>query len=431
MHGYFHVVSLQIYLSTYARECFSHIRPIGREEEDKVKNKFVGGLVYAGCVFILIVLALLIGTVSAGYGLTDAAQPVLTLRVFFPYIAKSPPPEPNLFFDMNGSGLHDTGEPGLAGFTICVEGTGNCTTTNIYGRFTLAANPGDTVTLLITDPNAHNPSLAMRYINKWNGAVVISAYEMNGVAVPEQHLNDAEVVAIREGIEVVVGDDLQVGLMQGFLGKPHNENLPNTPFITTYTDLDLNLGTMLDWTGNTTQTTIIHDHDVWNAVTPGLMNQHQGTDWAMEVGTQIIAMAPGRIIISDGGQGRGFARYVRQVVDIPGDPNIYLLTYGHNSQNLVVVGPTVYERGHVLALSGRNGSSGEDTTNPHLHVSVWQLPRDIWEQYQNEPELYDYLFGRGAFEGNGRSVTYPNGKNVALDYCPFGNRLFIRGSNPD
>jgi hypothetical protein len=94
----------------------------------------------------------------------------------------------------------------------------SCDTTNAEGKFT-TADPGISTspTLKITDPDAGTPALEMRYINKWNGAVVIPAYEMNEVKVPDQHLNDTEVIAIADGINVKRDQLVEIGLMQGFI----------------------------------------------------------------------------------------------------------------------------------------------------------------------------------------------------------------------
>jgi hypothetical protein len=170
--------------------------------------------------------------------------------------------EDRLFFDMNGSGLPDQAmfkydskrladpqeplqpdlfkvindyvkvntnlkdgdlitldEPGLSGYNICAGST--CVYTDNDGKFNLPNASGlSSVQINITDPNAGTPALAMRYINKWNGPVVIPAYEMNGVKVPEQHLNDVEEMSLQNGYTFVVGKGTNIGLVQGFLTSP-------------------------------------------------------------------------------------------------------------------------------------------------------------------------------------------------------------------
>ena len=144
-----------------------------------------------------------------------------------------------LFFDYNGSGLQDEAvyfdrmsnqlvsieEPGLAGFSVCVtkQGQTYCSETDTNGYYLIAGVPaeaGSEVRLAIGDPNSSDAALAMRYINRWNRPVVIPEYEMNGVQVPEQHLNDTTVIPIENGVTVVVGHYNRTGLMQGYLTLP-------------------------------------------------------------------------------------------------------------------------------------------------------------------------------------------------------------------
>jgi murein DD-endopeptidase MepM/ murein hydrolase activator NlpD len=326
--------------------------------------------------------------------------------------------------DLKNGDLITIEEPGLSGYTVCVQD--DCVQTGQQGNFSLPNKSGASRAYIkITDPNAGAPALAMRYINQWKKVVVIPAYEMNGVQVPEQHLNDTTVIPLGNGISITLGVENNVGLMQGFLTLPYQQNLDNKPILWTYTDLDLRIGYRLDWTGNNNQVWI-GDQTIWNDVIPGVYDQHQGTDWVMPVGTPIIAMAYGTIFNSEGGYPNNYARYVRQTIDITGVPEVYLITYGHNSTNLVNVGDFV-RRGQIIGLSGND--AGLIITNPHLHLSYWDVPRNIWDKYSTLPELGDFLFGRGIFSNNGRSVEYVNGSTVAMDYCPFENRLFTTGSN--
>jgi len=194
-----------------------------------------------------------------------------------------PPLEGRLFFDMNGSGLPDEAsfiydtvrladprqplqsdldksiddyvsaqpdlnngdimtieEPGLSNYTVCVQA--NCAQTDAEGNFSLPNPSGaSSASIKITDSNAGTPPLEMRYINDWKGPVVIPAYEMDGVQVPEQHLNDTNIIPIENGTFIKLGADNNVGLMQGFRtytlpteavmnvvcikrSKPHSEN---------------------------------------------------------------------------------------------------------------------------------------------------------------------------------------------------------------
>jgi murein DD-endopeptidase MepM/ murein hydrolase activator NlpD len=336
-----------------------------------------------------------------------------------------------VFFDYNGSGEQENGEPEIEDVRLCIDNYGSdlCAFTGLNGNYSIEGILDGKHDVLIESPT-DEPESAFRYINISHGWVDIPAYEIDGVEVPAQHLPDTEILSIKQPLKVTFDENqnLDIALMQGFLSeRPYDEErVEHEPFITSLTDLDLDLGSIEDALGNSSQT-IIYDHNTWNAVKPGTMDQHQGTDWAMPVGTEIKLLAPGWITNSEGGPQDGYARYVRQVVDIEGDQFVYLITYGHNSENLITVSKKILPRGKIIAKSGRSGSDGRDTTNPHLHISVWAVPRKFWEKYEDSSLLYDYLFGRKQFLDNGNSVIYPNGKNVAKDYCPFKHELFING----
>jgi len=310
------------------------------------------------------------------------------------------------FKDLSGDGKPDPGEPPISGI-LTVIGDKSCTTDQ-SGRCTLGELDNKGLVLMRIQDTNH----IFRYI-------LPSASEIRTI--------DAGLRIYKVNQEI-----LYIPLGIGFLTSPFSCNIEQEkkPYIITYVDHDLRIGYMRDWLGNTNPLDM-RDPNIWNDDIPGVYDQHQGTDWTAPLETEIKSMTPGPVIISAGGPKDGFARYVRQVVDIVGEDSVYLITYGHNSKNLVFANPkVVIERGRVIALSGKNGKNGLDTTNPHLHVSIWEIPRDIWRRYHNRPELYDYIMGRGEFEANGRAVVYPNGMSVALDYDPFLNGLFIDGSNP-
>jgi len=342
-----------------------------------------------------------------GSGLQDYASFVC------PNMALATPPSLEHFFPGvcapgDAGKLVTVMEPGLEGMVVSANGT--TATTDANGNYTMTlsgVSNGAKVHITVVDPNANDPNLeiaalAMRYINDSSG-----------------------LVAIVKGATVQSGAENETGLMIGPISNWYSSTLDFKPITFTYTDLNLKPGQMLDWMGNTFSHKF-GDQRIWNQVTFGVYDQHQGTDTAMPIGTEILAMAPGKVLNSEGGTtAQPYARYVREIVDIPGDSNVYLLTYAHNSENLVSVGDTV-QRGEPIALSGNN--AGTETTNPHMHLSVWQVPRNIWNQYKDAPELGDFLFGRGIFENNGRAVKYSNGTTVALDYCPFQHSMFTIGN---
>ena len=119
----------------------------------------------------------------------------------------------------NPSELATVPEPPIPGIGICLGNV--CTETDESGTFTLQPEQEqDTYQLTFTDPNADDPTKAFRYINKWNGPVVIESYEINGVTVPEQHLNDTEVINLHQGLSNSMDMDLAIGFIQGYLTIP-------------------------------------------------------------------------------------------------------------------------------------------------------------------------------------------------------------------
>ncbi|EMI5489429.1 murein DD-endopeptidase MepM [Providencia stuartii] len=95
-----------------------------------------------------------------------------------------------------------------------------------------------------------------------------------------------------------------------------------------------------------------------NPVT-GRVAPHKGVDFAMPVGTPVLAVGDGEVIVSkySGAAGNFIAiRHGRQ----------YTTRYMHLRQLLVKPGQKV-KRGDRIALSGNTGRS----TGPHLHFEVW------------------------------------------------------------
>ena len=85
---------------------------------------------------------------------------------------------------------------------------------------------------------------------------------------------------------------------------------------------------------------------------------HAGMDIKAEMGTPILAAAPGVVISS--GQERAYGRIIRIEHD-----NGFVTVYAHNLENLVEVGDRVTS-GTIIATVGRTGR----TTTPHLHFEV-------------------------------------------------------------
>ncbi|MBE8595107.1 murein DD-endopeptidase MepM [Xenorhabdus sp. BG5] len=101
-----------------------------------------------------------------------------------------------------------------------------------------------------------------------------------------------------------------------------------------------------------------------NPVT-GRITAHKGVDFAMPVGTPVLAVGDGEVVVAkfDGAAGNFVAiRHGRQ----------YTTRYMHLRKILVKPGQKV-KRGERIALSGNTGRS----TGPHLHFEFWDNQRPV------------------------------------------------------
>lgn len=112
----------------------------------------------------------------------------------------------------------------------------------------------------------------------------------------------------------------------------------------------------------------------------GVEQFHPGTDFAVPVGTPILAPLPGQVIYQGNRDPNG---YGLQVILRHGE-NLFT-QYGHLSKVLVAEGDRV-DRGQVFANSGNTGRS----SGPHLHFEV-RVNAANWKDRVN-PE--DFLAGR-------------------------------------
>ncbi|MFO0613509.1 MAG: M23 family metallopeptidase [Polyangiaceae bacterium] len=96
-------------------------------------------------------------------------------------------------------------------------------------------------------------------------------------------------------------------------------------------------------------------------------DSHNGTDFAIPPGTDVVAAAPGQVLRVSSEYHRGG----RKVFLDHGEGLV--TTYNHLARPLVAVGQRV-KRGERIALSGYSGLdalSGFPWTPPHVHFNVW------------------------------------------------------------
>ncbi len=221
--------------------------------------------------------------------LADERQPLQTdlLAAINAYLAEHP--------DLKDGDLVTLEEPALSGYTVCAGS--NCVTTNDEGGFQLVKQDVDrSLDIKIEDPNAGTPALEMRYVNKWKRAVTVRAYEMNGVQVPEQHLNDTAIFKLVDGATIQPNNPNEIGLMQGFLTMPFPIGVES--FIWTWYDHDPRIGYGVNWIGK--ESASKYDNRV------KIYDNHYGVDWLIPEGTFFVAPAPA---------------IVREIYLVSNDPN--------------------------------------------------------------------------------------------------------------
>ncbi|HOO27051.1 MAG TPA: M23 family metallopeptidase [Lachnospiraceae bacterium] len=94
------------------------------------------------------------------------------------------------------------------------------------------------------------------------------------------------------------------------------------------------------------------------APTKGASTYHEGVDWAVPIGTAVVAASGGQVIRAGWGSGYGYCVYIQH-------PDGIVTRYGHLSKILVKTGQTV-KQGEKIALSGNTGVS----SGPHLHFEI-------------------------------------------------------------
>lgn len=138
------------------------------------------------------------------------------------------------------------------------------------------------------------------------------------------------------------------------------------------------------------------------------MKGHNGVDFAVPIGTPIMACHDGTIQFS----GIDSVRSLTVCIDSP-DGTLRTL-YCHLSESKVQVGQVV-KRGDVIALSGNTGNF---TTGPHLHLGTRPLPAQMDNGWNGAVNPFNYFDG-----------TYPNSPQTTqpelISALPDGVKDFI------
>lgn len=97
---------------------------------------------------------------------------------------------------------------------------------------------------------------------------------------------------------------------------------------------------------------------------------HSGCDFAVPTGTEVLAVADGKVANANWGQAYG-----TQIVEALEDGTFFI--YAHLSKSLVKPGDKI-SKGQVIGKSGNTGNS----SGPHLHVEQrsnirWSAGKDL------------------------------------------------------
>jgi murein DD-endopeptidase MepM/ murein hydrolase activator NlpD len=97
---------------------------------------------------------------------------------------------------------------------------------------------------------------------------------------------------------------------------------------------------------------------------------HTGVDFAVKTGTEVLAVADGKVANANWGQAYG-----TQIVEALEDGTFFI--YAHLSKSLVKPGDKI-SKGQVIGKSGNTGNS----SGPHLHVEQrsaikWSTGKDL------------------------------------------------------
>ena len=304
--------------------------------------------------------------------LTDERQPLQAdlLAAIEAYVAGHP--------ELIDGDLITLEEPGLSGYTVCAKS--NCVTTDAEGKFQLVEPDVDRfLNISIKDPNAGTPALEMRYVNKWKGEVTVPEYtkdvDANTMAsldivpgceedaealvckldgdtlqVRDQHLNDTTILPISKTVQI--GENPEIGLMQGFLTLPYSVLDAKNYWLSNYYDLNTTLGAVRNYLG---VRTLIYDPSQSKGLN-GTSDAHVGIDFEGPIGLIVTSSMSGFVNGIYNGN---------SLIVITGQKNTVssknTIAPGHLKTSLLEIGDFVYA-GQIIGINGMT-----NTSHPHIH----------------------------------------------------------------
>jgi murein DD-endopeptidase MepM/ murein hydrolase activator NlpD len=276
-------------------------------------------------------------------GTETAAKSVSTLKLFG-----------QVCFDYNGNGRQDAGEPAVPDVTIALDGA-NITATNATGWYSISSVTQGSHKLRLFPPTG------FRYMCD----------------------SDTEYRSAKDSYTLQVGNDTRkdIGLMEGFLTSPFRLYRSR---LESYVDIDPGPG-VRDWSGGTRT-----------------YNGHTGTDFLAPVGTEVLAIAPGRIVAAANGwpnnpRWSGISYYQNGNFIIIDYGNGLFVAYHHldsiavDETSWMTNGPRV-KRGQIIGYSGATG-----TSVPHLHLQIWNGTGFLYGRVDALDPFRDIYYGQHGY----------------------------------
>jgi hypothetical protein len=190
---------------------------------------------------------------------------------------------------------------------------------------------------------------------------------MNGTKIPEQTLNDTKLIAMSSGIDVVTGNQSQIGLTQGYLTLPFSVGDMLNPLII-WNGFDV-CGTKVyirDGVASNFLGINYAGNPYLNPPTTGQLDSHAGLDFAVPEGTLIVASMSGTTTSDYRRDGSG-----ELFLDVDNPSMRRSNDNGHLGEWLVKNGTQVL-RGQIIAQSGKSGSQNTymGRLTPQLHWDI-------------------------------------------------------------
>jgi len=257
-----------------------------------------------------------------------------------------------LFFDYNGNGVQDTGEPAVAGALVQLKDN-----TGMVVAETLTDSSGD-YKLEDVKTGSYRLRVGVDHFSDKQFTYMCTSPDEFRAVTEDYHLS------LQENV------NMDIGLMEGFLTLPLSSE---TDFsIDRFYDWDPDPEKSLWWNG-------MSGNDPWN---------HPGIDYRAREGEYVVAAAPAIFEAQNTGHDVAGALYAYLT-----HPSLSSWTF-YNHLSEVLVTPGAVKRGDKIAKTGSSGAA-----YPHLHFGSCKKIGDyvVWlEPYKTLFEIDDARSGYWA-----------------------------------